>query len=214
MGSPGHHPDLFQQDSVSIDNIQKILRSALRMRWKQFTQDAVVRRVGSGNGASSNERYLVMGLRMGLVCDKIAALRLRDAIRVTPATTVRNAVSLMKSHGIGCVFVTDANDSPQGIFTEAHLLRLLATDRGALGDPVSRHYSHPVYCLPESESIDRLINLMQSKDLRFVGVTDDAGRLIGVTGQKGLMEYVAEHYPSQVLVARTGAHRCLQREGA
>lgn len=155
-----------------------------------------------------------MGLRMGLACDKIASLRLRDAIRVTPATTVRNAVSLMKSHGIGCVFVTDANDSPQGIFTEAHLLRLLATNRAALSEPISRHYSHHIHCLPESESIHRLINLMQSKDLRFVGITDDAGRLIGVTGQKGLMEYVAEHYPSQVMVARSGSHRSLQREGA
>jgi CBS domain-containing protein len=151
---------------------------------------------------------------MGLSGDRVADLRLRDALRVTPATTVRQAVSLMKSHGIGCVFLTDANDTPQGIFTEAHLLRLLASNPSALSQSVARHVSNHVECIRESSSIQALIELMQSKDLRFVGVTDDAGRLIGLTGQKGLMEYVAEHYPSQVLVARTDHHQCLQREGA
>jgi CBS domain-containing protein len=151
---------------------------------------------------------------MGLECDRVGSLHLRRAIRVLPDTSVRHAIRLMKLHGIGCVFVTDANDCPQGIFTEAHLLRLLADSPDSIADPVSRHIARHVESIRESATIERLIDLMQSRDLRFVAVTDDAGRLIGVTGQKGLMEYVAEHYPSQVMVARTNACRTFEREGA
>ncbi|MBY0586788.1 CBS domain-containing protein [bacterium] len=155
-----------------------------------------------------------MGLRLGLENDRVADLRLRIAIRILPLNSVRQAVLLMKTHGIGCVFLTDANDKPLGIFTEAHLLRLLRDRPEGLHEPVGRHVAHHVESISEDASIEQLIRLMQSKDLRFVAVTDQAGRLVGVTGQKSLMEYVAEYYPNQVMVARTASCRSLQREGA
>jgi hypothetical protein len=56
---------------------------------------------------------------------------------------------------------------------------------------------------------------MQTKNLRFVVVTDEDGKAIALTGQKGLMEYVAEHFPQQVMVQRVGVKPySSQREGA
>ena len=44
---------------------------------------------------------------------------------------------------------------------------------------------------------------------------DDQGKLVGLTGQKGLMEYVAEHFPGEVMVQRVGEKPYTQsREGA
>ena len=47
-----------------------------------------------------------------------------------------------------------------------------------------------------------------------VVVTDDDGRVDALTGQKGLMEYVAEHFPKQVMVQRIGSPVIQDREGA
>jgi hypothetical protein len=56
---------------------------------------------------------------------------------------------------------------------------------------------------------------LEFTNIRFLIVVDDRGRLAGLTGQKGLMEYVAEHFPRQVTVQRIGCKPFLaEREGA
>ena len=51
--------------------------------------------------------------------------------------------------------------------------------------------------------------------LQFVCVTDDEGQIVGVTGQRGIAEYVAESFPQQVAVQRLGCTPWMQqREGA
>ena len=56
---------------------------------------------------------------------------------------------------------------------------------------------------------------MQLKNLRFLCVVDENGQVAGLTGQRGLMEYVAEHFPGEVMVQRIGQPPYLSdREGA
>jgi CBS domain-containing protein len=43
---------------------------------------------------------------------------------------------------------------------------------------------------------------MHAKNIRFVVVVDDEGRLSALTGQKGLMEYVAEQFHREVVAHR------------
>ena len=46
-------------------------------------------------------------------------------------------------------------------------------------------------------------------------VLDNDGKVIALTGQKGLMEYIADHYPGQIMVQRVGVPPYSQsREGA
>lgn len=156
-----------------------------------------------------------MKLSASLRSDTVDRLPLREAIEVTPATLVRQAMGLMRNKKLGCVFVVDPNGIPRGMFTEGLLLRILADDPAGLDDPVSRHLCPRFTCIEGSRLIADLLKVMHEKDLRFVGVTDESGRLIGLTGQKGLIEYTAEHYPSQVMVARAGLTGCVhEREGA
>ncbi len=56
---------------------------------------------------------------------------------------------------------------------------------------------------------------MKIKNVRFLCVVDEDRRVVGLTGQKGLMEYVADHFPRQVMVQRIGCTPFLAtREGA
>ncbi len=52
----------------------------------------------------------------------IKALRLQDAISVSPSTTVQSAVEKMQRHNIGCVLVVESKKLT-GIFTERDLLQ-------------------------------------------------------------------------------------------
>ncbi len=56
---------------------------------------------------------------------------------------------------------------------------------------------------------------MLLKNVRMLCVVDEQGRVVGLTGQRGLMEYVAEHFPGEVMVQRIGQPSYMSdREGA
>ena len=66
-----------------------------------------------------------------------------------------------------------------------------------------------------SDPISDVMEAMQLKNTRILCVVDDKDRVVGLTGQRGLMEYVAEHFPGQVMVQRVGQTPYLaDREGA
>jgi hypothetical protein len=70
-------------------------------------------------------------------------------------------------------------------------------------------------CVNTSDPIAKVVAAMQAQNVRFVCVLDDEGRVTALSGQKGVMEYVAEHFPGQVMVQRIGcAPYTQQREGA
>ena len=51
--------------------------------------------------------------------------------------------------------------------------------------------------------------------MRTASDVDDAGRVTGLTGQKGLMEYVAERFPRQIKVQMMSSKLHMNtREGA
>ena len=60
-----------------------------------------------------------------------------------------------------------------------------------------------------------VMDLVHDHGARFVCVTDAEGRAVALTGQKGLSEYIADHFPRQVMVQRLGGKPGLAaREGA
>ena len=66
-----------------------------------------------------------------------------------------------------------------------------------------------------TDPIADVLAALELKNVRFLAVLDEEGRLVGLTGQKGLMEYVADHFPGQVAVQRINCGPFPQeREGA
>ena len=156
-----------------------------------------------------------MGLRQDIHEKTIADLDLREVIGVSGATTAQDAVALMKEHGLGYVTIVDDEGKPHGVFTERSLIRLLMQNPAALSEPVSKWLDQDPPILKQSAPIFKLLELMRSRSLRFVIVIDDAGKAVGVTGQRGLMEYIADHFPRQVKVQTMESKLYMdQREGA
>ncbi|NND96814.1 MAG: CBS domain-containing protein [Pirellulaceae bacterium] len=156
-----------------------------------------------------------MGFREDLEQDQVSSLALRDAIIVRSDTTIKEAVGLMREKSLGCAVIVDQSGTASGIFTEQSLLAALSRQEG-LDDQTVGDFSDPSFLsLPSSAPISRVWDAIEEDGLRFICVTGDDGQLIGVTGQRGIFEYLAECFPQQVLVQRLGSKPWMkQREGA
>lgn len=156
-----------------------------------------------------------MGLRQDIILQPISELSIREAITLGPEATVRECADQMRRHKLGCVVVVDSEGKPVGKFTERLLMKFLVDHSHSLDEPVKGFMYQESNSMKESDTIARLLARMRTKMLRFVPVVDDAGKVIGLTGQKGLIEYIAEHFPRQVKTRELKSKLFMdQREGA
>lgn len=144
-----------------------------------------------------------------------ANLPLREAIKVTPKTILRSVVAQMRSAHIGCAIVVDEEDRPLGIFTERLLLKLLLAGVNLDGETAEKYFDKSFATIELDEPIHSVLQMVLHEGRRFICVLDSEGRVAGVTGQRGLSEFIAEHYPQEVMVQRLGAFSSTSaREGA
>ncbi|NIP85141.1 MAG: CBS domain-containing protein [Planctomycetales bacterium] len=156
-----------------------------------------------------------MGLQENMQQEPVSRLALRDPVTATAETPLREAIGRMRDQGLGCTVVVDEEGKPVGMFTESMLTQLLAQEAANMDDAVARHMAHQWPWVHVTDPIVHVLEAMELKNVRFLCVVDADGRLIGLTGQKGLMEYVADHFPGQVMVQRIGGKPYPQdREGA
>ncbi len=156
-----------------------------------------------------------MGLRQTFKDEAVSKLPLRPVLTLPPDGTVRQAVALMKQHALGCLFVVDAGGRALGRFTERDLIRQLAADPGVLDKPLSQVMTPPESCIEVGAPVEAVFNEMKDLGRRFICITDENGRMVGLTGQKGLMEYIAENFPRQVKVQMMQSKLYMDdREGA
>jgi CBS domain-containing protein len=156
-----------------------------------------------------------MALRENLLHEPVSRLALREPVIASPNATVREGILAMRKRELGCVFIVDEDQRPLGIFTEGMLRQLIVRNPAAVEEPLRDHTTQEAPWVRLTDPVAKVLEAMQSKNTRFVGVLDSEGRLAGLTGQKGLMEYIAEHFPQQVMVQRIGGTPHLgEREGA
>jgi CBS domain-containing protein len=156
-----------------------------------------------------------MGLFENIHSEPVSRLSLRDPVVVSKNATIRDAIQQMRKQKLGCTIVIDDDRRPVGLFAESMLTKLIAQRPSAIAEPICDHadpnwptvrLTDPIYCVLEA---------LESRNIRFLIAVDQDGRLAGLTGQKGLMEYVAEHFPGEVIVQRIGGKPYpAKREGA
>lgn len=157
-----------------------------------------------------------MGLKENLHSESVSELPVREAILVSPQTTVRQAVELMQARRLGCAIVVDADNRPLGMFTERALIELLLQQPDNLDQLcVSDHIERDCHCVQSTDPVWAVLDLVHKRGARFICQLDAQGRVIGLTGQKGLAEYIADHFPKQVISQRIGGQPGMEtREGA
>ena len=156
-----------------------------------------------------------MGLAHNIQNEPISQLNLREAILSRPDETVSEAVRKMREKNLGCTIIVDKQQRPIGIFTEALLRELLATAPHSLNDSLESQMAVRFPRVQLTDPISIVVQAMHVAHQRFVCVTDADERVVGITGQKGLVEFVAEHFPQQVMSEHVGRRlTSLEKEGA
>ncbi|MCA9074171.1 MAG: CBS domain-containing protein [Planctomycetaceae bacterium] len=155
-----------------------------------------------------------MGLAERIGKAPVSELNLREMPRIESGATVRDAVQVMRQAGLGCAMVM-SDDKPVGMFTEGILREAFAENPQVIDDPVTDHLAASFPKVYLDDTIDMVLSAMQVNNTRFICVVDSDENVVGLTGQKGLMEFVAEEFPRQVMVQRIGGEAVTgQREGA
>lgn len=156
-----------------------------------------------------------MGLKENMRSDPVSRLNLRDPVVASENASIREGIQRMRERGLGCVIVIDDQRRPLGILNEAMLRQMLSVNPAVVDAPIREYMSTSARWVRLTDPVVQVLRAMQNENTRFVVVIDDDGRLAGLTGQKGLMEYVAEHFPEQVTVQRIShTTHFAQREGA
>lgn len=156
-----------------------------------------------------------MGLYDNMRNEPVRSLRLRKPVTLPPTSSVRDAVEQMRSRRLGCTIIVDDDGKPLGMFTESMLTKMLATLVSFLDDPLEQHMATRWPHVKDDDPVRLVLEIMQTRNIRFICVVDEEGRLVGLTGQKGLLEYIADHFPEQIMVQRIGTSPYMHsREGA
>ena len=156
-----------------------------------------------------------MGLFENMNSESVGKLNLREPVVVKPHDKVREVVQAMRKQNLGCAILTDGDQKPVGMFTESMLTQLVASNPDAMDEDVASQAAERWPQVTLSDPISAVLDALEIKNVRFLSVVDDEGRIAGLTGQKGLMEYIADHFPGQVMVQRIGQKPYMHdREGA
>jgi CBS domain-containing protein len=156
-----------------------------------------------------------MSLLESMQTDPVSSLSLRSAIRCQPGDTVRTAILRMREGKLGCAVIVDDDDRPLGIFNEAILRRQLMNSPDVIEQQIEAQMVSRFPWVKTTDSVETVLDAMETNNTRFLVVVGDDDKVVGVTGQKSLMEYVAECFPSEVMVQRIGGKGFPEhREGA
>ncbi len=145
----------------------------------------------------------------------VKELHLRSALCVEPNQKISAVIEAMRQANLGCAIVVDGENKLVGMFTEGIVRDQIAANPGFIEDRVAEHMASTFPRVKLDDTVDLVLDAMHANNTRFLCVVDDDGCVRGLTGQKGLMEFIAEHYPRQVMVQYVGGPKLPdQREGA
>jgi cystathionine beta-synthase len=124
---------------------------------------------------------------LGTVRDLLAAKRQRAIVTTNRGETLRNAVGLMKEHGISQIPVMD-NGRMSGLLSEIDLLNYLLGHAGQMDTPIDELIEADYATVTPQTKIKLLKNIFNDAKLVCVLERDD---LVGVITKIDLIEYLA-----------------------
>jgi CBS domain-containing protein len=103
-----------------------------------------------------------------------------EVVTVQPATTVTEAVALLKEHNLGAVVVSVDGRQVNGILTERDVVRRLVEGTGFLQGPASDIMTVDVMTCSATDSVESVMSTMTQRRIRHLPVVDEHGRLTGI----------------------------------
>ncbi len=97
----------------------------------------------------------------------------------------------MEQGGFGAIIVNDDNNIPKGIITDRDFAIKIAVHKYPLDTPVNKIASYPLQTINSGESILVAADLMSSKKIRKLVVSDD-GKVVGIITSTDIVNQLAK----------------------
>jgi CBS domain-containing protein len=130
--------------------------------------------------------------------DSIRSMRIQPVATTPASARLHDVVSAMQKRRVAAVVVSE-NDRVVGIFTERDLLNrivgLALNDGLTIGEVMT---PNPRTLSPDDRIADA-IRLMTERGYRHVPLVDAEGKGVGLISARDIVEFVARHYPKEVI---------------
>jgi PAS domain S-box-containing protein len=113
-----------------------------------------------------------------------------EVVNTTPTTTILQIAQMMTERNISSIVIVDSLQPlhPVGIITEQDLVQFQTLELNLEQLLVGSVMSSPVFCLQPSDSLWSAQQIMESKQIRRLVITNDRGELAGILTQSNLLQ--------------------------
>ncbi|MBI4576340.1 MAG: CBS domain-containing protein [Planctomycetes bacterium] len=150
-----------------------------------------------------------MSIKDALRKERLVHLPLQEPVTVRAGTSLEVAIERMRAGRRGLVLVCEG-PRLKGVFTERDLLRRVIGEAVDRGSPVDRYMTSAPETLPGEASVLDAIALMAERGIRRVPVVDPAGAATHVASAEVIVDYLAEHFPGEVLNLPPHLHQVMK----
>jgi CBS domain-containing protein len=151
---------------------------------------------------SRYSRYLARGARVtieeALKEERLGNLPMSRPAAVQRGTSVRDTLEAMRRHDAACALVCEG-ERLVGIFTERDVLNKLFGAPVDEGGPIDRYMTPDPEVLGVDDRLGDAIRLMTERGYRHVPLCDRQGKRVGMITSRDVVQYVAEHFPAEVV---------------
>ncbi len=111
-----------------------------------------------------------------------------EVICATPATSILCIAQIMTEHSISSIVIVDEQQLPVGMVTEQDIVQFQVLELDLKNLMAQSVMSSPVFCLQPADSLWSAQQMMQSKNIRRLVVTNEQGSLEGILTQSDLLK--------------------------
>jgi PAS domain S-box-containing protein len=140
-----------------------------------------------------------------------------DVVQALPTTTVLEIAQMMVDRNIGSIVIVDEQEPlrPVGIITERDIVQFQAFELDLDQLLAQAVMSSPLFCLQPTDSLWAAQQIMQTKNIRRLVITNDRSELAGILTQSNLLQlldpsemlYMVESLQSQLIDRATELER-------
>lgn len=135
-----------------------------------------------------------------LAAEPLRVLSRRPPVTVAPGTSLADCLREIQDTGTGnSVFVVESDGRLVGVLTERDVFAQLVGGEVDLDQPVERLMTLDPRTLDLDQTIQDVIDLMQTGRYRNVPIVDPDRLLVGVVRQADIIRYLAESFPEELL---------------
>ncbi|MFP4127989.1 MAG: diguanylate cyclase domain-containing protein [Desulfonatronovibrio sp.] len=124
---------------------------------------------------------------------KTGQIMTRTVTTLSPGASLTGALEIMAHRSISCLIVVE-DDRPVGMISERDMARILLDQREIHDVSVADIMSTPVHAVDSDVSVHEASNVMRTKHVRRLVVTDNDGVIIGVVTQSDIVKGLEARY--------------------